>query len=175
MSEHDPVDPESNPFHRVTDHWEAVIEDVHATADQYRADGWTVVALHPGDVTVLTGQPRTAAELTGAVDRDHRVGFDVVVPGDEFERLRDALADRTVERCSVFGADGSGVVYRVVAVETTDREVAVLVPLYYDRSDVEDLLAVADDGGLSTHVRPLQDDQVITVEHADADPFIPGE
>jgi hypothetical protein len=176
MRDQDPADPEANPFHRVTDHWEAVVEDVHATARKYRAEEWTAVAVHPGDVTVLTGEPRTAAELTGGFDPGpRRVGFDVVVPGDEFERLRDALADRTVGKCRVFGAGGSGVVYRVAVVETTDRDVVALVPLYYDRTDLEDLLAVADEHGLATHVRPLQDDQVVTIEHADVDPFVPDD
>lgn len=190
MAEQDPTDPEQNPFHRVTDHWGAVIEDAHATAEQYRERGWTVVALHPGDVTVLTGQPRTAAEHVArtapeqsdggrAAGEDsepdpRRLGFDVVVPGDEFDRLQAVLADRPVGDCTVFGAAGSGVVYLVVALETADESAAALVPLYYDRTDREALREVADEHGLYTHVRPLANDRVVTVEHDDPDPFFPA-
>lgn len=97
----------------------------------------------------------------------------MVAPGDEFRGLADAHADRAVGECSVFGAEGSRVVYRVVVVETADRDVAALVPLYYDGADTGDLARVADDHGLYTHVRPLRDDEVVTIEHADVDPFLP--
>ena len=176
MSDQEPADPADNPFHRVTNHWEAVIADVHTTAAEYRQAGRSVVVVHPGDVTVLTGEPRTAAETAGEFEPDpRRLGFDVVVPGDEFRDLAELLADRTVGECSVFGAEGSGVVYRVVVVETTDGEAAALVPLYYDRSNLGDLARVAAEHGLYTHVRPLQDDDVVTIEHEGAAPFLPDD
>ncbi|WP_436923190.1 DUF7529 family protein [Halosimplex amylolyticum] len=174
MREPDPGDPTDNPFHRVTDDWDAVVEDMHATAADYREAGWNVVAVHPGDVTVLTGEPRTAAEQTGDFEPDpRRLGFDVVVPGDEFEAFRAAFADRSVAESTVYAATGSGIVYLVVVLEAADGETAGLVPLYYDESDREALVAVARDHGLYTHVRPLQDDAVVTVEHEEFAPFFP--
>ena len=53
------------------DGWSAVIEDMEATAAEYRERGWTALELHPGD-SVL-------------VDSDRRTGLDVVLPGPEFE------------------------------------------------------------------------------------------
>ncbi|WP_123536279.1 DUF7529 family protein [Halosimplex salinum] len=174
MREQGPTDPTDNPFHRVTDGWETVVEDMHATAAEYREAGWHVVAVHPGDVAVLTGEPRTAAEQTGEYEPDApRLGFDVVVPGDEFAAFRDAMADRTVAECDVYAATGSGVVYLVVVLEAADGETAGLVPLYYVQSDREALAEVAREYGLYTHVRPLQDDAVVTVEHDDPEPFFP--
>ncbi|PSQ32265.1 hypothetical protein BRD06_00340 [Halobacteriales archaeon QS_9_67_15] len=174
MRDQGPADPTDNPFRRVTDDWETVVEDAHATASAYREAGWTAVTVHPGDVTVLTGEPRTAAEQTGEYEPGpRRLGFDVVVPGDEFEAFRDAMADRSIEACTVFAATGSGIVYLVVVLEAADGETAGVVPLYYDESDREALVEVARDHGLYTHVRPLQDDTVVTVEHEDSAPFFP--
>ncbi|MFB6224035.1 MAG: hypothetical protein ABEH86_10255 [Haloarcula sp.] len=169
----DPADPGSNPFDRVVGHWEQVIDDMAATATQYRDDGRTAIELHPGDVTVLTGEPQTMAEQTGEYDPDsRRLGFDVVVPGDEFKRVADALSDCSVDRYEVFRAAGDGMVFLLVALECGD-DLAVLVPLYYDRNDLEDLSQVASDHGLYSHIRPLTDDEVVTVAHEDPEPFFP--
>lgn len=169
----EPADPESNPFDRVVGHWDQVIDDMAATAAEYRDDGRAAIELHPGDVTVLTGEPRTMAEQTGDYEPDaRRLGFDVVVPGDEFQRLTDALDGRAVDRCEVFRAAGDGMVFLLVALECGEA-LAVLVPLYYDRSDLGDLRQVAADHGLYSHIRPLSDDEVVTVAHDDPDPFFP--
>lgn len=169
------ADPESNPFDRVVGHWERVIDDMSATAAEYRETGRRAVELHPGDVSVMTGDPRTLAERTDEFDPDaRRVGFDVVVPGDEYERVRDALADRSVDRYEVFRAAGDGMVFLLVALEI-GADLAVLVPLYYDRSDRAELERVVDEYGLYTHIRPLVEDDVVTVAHADPDPFFPDQ
>jgi len=174
MHDQGPADPTDNPFDRVTNDWEAVVEDAHATASAYREAGWNVVTVHPGDVAVLAGEARTAAEQTGEFEPEpRRLGFDVVVPGDEFEAFRDAMADRSIEECTVFAATGSGIVYLVVVLEAGDGETAAVVPLYYDESDREALVDIARDHGLYTHVRPLQDGTVVTVEHEDSAPFFP--
>ncbi|MGB9930917.1 DUF7529 family protein [Haloarcula amylolytica] len=169
----DPVDPESNPFDRVVGHWEQVIDDMAATAAKYRDAGRETIELHPGDVTLLTGEPRTMAEQTGEYEPDsRRLGFDVVVPGDEFRRLADALGNRPVDRYEVFRATGDGMVFLLVALECGD-DLAAFVPLYYDRSDREALEQVAADRGLYSHIRPLSEDEVVTVAHDDPDPFFP--
>jgi hypothetical protein len=160
-----------NPFDRVVGPWERVMEDVAATADRYRADGRTVVELHPGDVAVLTGDPETTTEQQGTVDpASRRLGFDVVVPGDEFERLQSALADRTVDECEVFRATGDGMVFLLVALESED-DLAVLLPAYYSLDERAALESVARQHGLQAHVRPLSDDAVVTVDIENPDPF----
>lgn len=169
----DPAGPESNPFDRVVGPWERVLDDMAATASEYRDAGYTVVECHPGDVTVLTGEARTLAEQ----QEDHdpgprRLGFDVVLPGDEFENVQSALGDEPVDRYEVFAARGNGMVFLLVALERGD-DVAVLVPLYYEQTDRPDLEQVAEEEGLYTHLRPLVDDDVLSVAHADPDPFFP--
>jgi len=56
----------------IREHWDDLVDDVAATAEGLREEGWDVLELHPGDVTVVTGA---------------RSGFDVLVPDDEFETL----------------------------------------------------------------------------------------
>lgn len=43
---------------------------------------------------------------------------------------------------------------------------------YFD-TDRDPLRRVAEEYGLYTHVRPLQDDAVVTIEREDPDPFFP--
>jgi hypothetical protein len=167
----DPADPKSNPFDRVLGHWEQVIDDMAATASQYRDRGRETIELHPGEVTVLTGEPRTMAEQSGEYDPEIRqLGFDVVVPGDEFQRVVDGLRHRTVNRSEVFRATGDGMVFLLVALECSD-DFVVLMPLYYDQTDRADLLQVTADHELYSHVRPLTDDEVVTITHEDTEPF----
>ena len=165
--------PSDNPFDRVVGPWERVLEDMTATAERYRDAGRTVLELHPGDVAVMTGEPQTLAEERGSHDPEPtRLGFDVVVPGDEFERLRSALADRTVDDYEVFRATGNGLVFLLIAVECGDDFVA-LIPAYYDRERRDALEAVAREHGLYTNVRPLGGDVVVTIAHDDPGPFFP--
>jgi len=170
----DPVDPEENPFGRVVGPWERVLDDMHATAEEYRADDLDVVECHPGDVATLTGAPRTAAELTGSVDPEEaqRLGLDAVVPGEEFAAVQEALGDRTADRVEVFQATGNGLVFLLLVVAAGEH--VVLLPVYYDRGDVEALRSIADDGGFRVHVRPLVDDERVTVTVDDPEPCFPA-
>lgn len=159
----EPAAPDRTPFDRVVGPWDDVLDDMAATAAEYRADDWQTIELHPGDVETVTGEH---------ADDETPLGFDVVVPGDEFERLRDALADRTVDRYEVFAATGNAMVFLLVAVESDD--LAVLFPLYYDQSDQQGLVAAADEDGLTTRLRPLVDEESVTISHHDPDPFFPA-
>ena len=168
----DPVDPE-NPFGRVVGPWERVIDDMHATAEQYREDGRDVVECHPGDVATLTGTPRTAAELTGSADptEDRRLGLDVVLPGDEFAAVQRALGDRAPEHVDVFRATGNGLVFLLLVLAAGER--VVLLPAYYDRTDVEALRSIARERGFRVHVRALADEERVTVTVDDLEPCFP--
>jgi len=167
----DTTEPEANPFERVVGPWERVIEDMHATADGYREEGRTVIECHPGDVATLTGEPRTAAELTGESDPDRRVGLDIVVPGDEFEGVRSALTGPDPTYVDVFQATGNGMVFLLFALQWP--ETVVFVPAYYDQSDEEALRNVTREDGLSVYVRPLTDEDRVVFTLDDADPCFP--
>lgn len=166
------ADPSDDPFARVAGPWERVIEESEAAAEAHRDAGRTAVVLHPGDVATLTGDPRTAAERRDGVDLDaRRLGFDVVVPGDEFDRLRTELADRSVEDYEVFRATANGMVF--LRTEVAAGDLVVVLPAYYDLDDRAALERVARKYGLRTHVRPLSGETVVTIDHARPAPFFP--
>jgi hypothetical protein len=153
------MDADSNPFGQVVGYWEDVIDDMEATAAEYREAGWDVVELHPGDVTVLD---------------DEQHGFDVLVPDDEFEQLETVVADAAFEDTKVFHAEDDGIAFVLTVVLDSDREIAVCCPLYYDLQDVNDLREQADRAGqLDAYVRTLSNDRSITISHGDPELFFP--
>ena len=163
----DPQDPQTAPEElatgRIAPRWTRVIEDMHATAEEYADADWGTVQLHPGDVTVLAGD--TA---------DGRAGLDVLVPGEEFERLTDAVADRTFDSHDVFRTTESGVVFLLDVLTDADEDVAVFVPAYYEVTDAETLRSTAADGTVTTYVRRLRNDRRVEFDHDDPDLFLPG-
>jgi hypothetical protein len=174
MDSETPPDPEDNPFPRVVGPWEQVIEDMKATADRYREAGWEVVELHPGDVHVMTGEPRTLAEQQEEYEPPpQRLGLDVVVPGDEYDHLRDVVAGREFDSDEVFRATEGGIVFLLIGLESRAEDAVVFVPAYYELADVEDLRRVAAEHGLYTNVRPLTGEEVVTFTHADPGPMFP--
>jgi hypothetical protein len=150
MSEH-------NPFDRVVEPWEAVIEDMEATAAEYREAGWEVLELHPGDVTVLDGD---------------RYGLDVLVPGNEYERLTDLAATGTFDSYEVYRADESGIAFVLAVLEDPAGEQAVCCPAYYETSEADGMARRADaEGRMYTHIRPLANDEAVTFAYEDPDLF----
>jgi len=143
--------------------WERVVEDMEATAAEYRDDGWEVVELHPGDVTPLPP------------DHD-RFGLDVLVGGDEYETVSEMVTDdgAAFDEFEVFRAVQGGHVFLVVAVEDAAREQAVLVPAYYGIKDADDTIeAVLEGDTFPLHIRPLSIDDVVTVEPSDPSLLLP--
>ncbi|WP_440990572.1 DUF7529 family protein [Haloarchaeobius baliensis] len=143
--------------------WERVVEDMEATAAEYRDDGWEVVELHPGDVTPLPP------------DHD-RFGLDVLVGGDEFETVSAMVTDEgaAFDEFEVFRAVHAGHVFLVVAVEDAAREQVVLVPAYYGIKDAEKTIeAVLEQGRFPIHIRPLTIEDVVTVEPSEPELLLP--
>ncbi|UPM41858.1 DUF7529 family protein [Halocatena salina] len=141
------------PIESVSEQWEAVIDDMEATANDYRAAGWTVVELHPGDVTPLPGEPPR---------------FDVLVPDNEFDQLQTAVSEAAFDTTELYRAEDGGVTFVLTVTCDTDREVAVCCPLYYDRQTAIELSDRADDG-LTTTIRTLADDRTIGIDYDDFD------
>lgn len=146
-----------HPLSGALEHWEAMVEDVAATAEEYRERGWTALELDPGSVSVDTDLP----------------GFDVLVPDNQFRELSDLLDDG-VDSYQVFLGSAAGVVFAAVALEDTARERVALVPLYYRHAALEDLRTAAEAAGhLTTRVRTL-DRTSMVVDHEDHGLFFPG-
>lgn len=141
---------------RPGDEWSDIVDEQAARADRYRDDGWEVVELHPGDVSVRTPSDGD----------DPPVGFDVVVPGSEFETLRDVIEGITFDSYELFGDVESSMAVVLVEMKSTDGGVIVLYPLYYSKRNLEEVRDSAiSTGVVHTTVRPLDQRAVVTFSH----------
>lgn len=153
---------EVTPFDRVTNHWEVVIEDMYATAEEFREQGWTALECHPGDVH--------------PVDDEEQLGLDVVISGEEYEAILKAVEAEgaAFDSVEVFRAEAEGLVFAVVVVSDEPQETAVLVPVYYDVQKAKEMLSRATvEGQLSLYVRDLQTEDIVTFEMDDPMLFVP--
>ncbi|WP_246022907.1 DUF7529 family protein [Halosimplex halophilum] len=143
----------------VREHWEDLIGDMEATAAEFEDAGWETLQLHPGDVTAVTGD---------------RWGFDVLVPDDEFERLREWVDAGDFDEHDVYRVE-SGIHFALVVLKDEGGERAVCCPLYYDDAAVEGLGEVAaGEGRVYTHVRNLAEEYV-TFSHEEPELFFPAD
>jgi hypothetical protein len=149
-------------FGKVVGRWEAMVEEMAATAEQYRDEGWEAVTLHPGDVTVVPA----GHEQFGLVS---------VVSDDEFETLLSVVEDRTFSAYEVYCDATDAMVFLLVVTESDDGEAVVLSPGYYERTPDGEGELRSHDGDLFTRVRNLAGDDVVTFSHEDPDPFFPDE
>lgn len=152
---------EAGPDEAVLNHWEQVMADMDATQQEYEAEGWHVETLHPGDVTLLTGE-------------GDRTGVDVLLPNNEFERLSDLFDEGlSFDDSEVFKNGVGGTVFLLVAMEDAEAEVAALLPLYYTARQATGLFERAlDDGTLRTYLRTLTGDSIVLTHH-DPELFTP--
>jgi len=143
----------------IREHWDDLVADMAATASEFREAGWEVLELHPGDVTVVTEPNR---------------GFDVLVPDDEFERLREWVDADDFPDHDVYRAE-AGITFLLLVAKDESAERAVCCPLYYDEQGGELLQQLArEDGSLWTHVRRLSE-EFVHLRHDDPEPFLPAE
>lgn len=141
----------------IREHWDDLVADMEATAAEFREAGWDVLELHPGDVTVVTESNR---------------GFDVLVPDDEFERLRELVDAGEFPDHDVYRAEAD-ITFALLVLKDPDGERAICCPLYYDDDGLRTLGELADaDGELWTHVRRLSEESV-HFRHEHPDPFFP--
>lgn len=144
--------------------WEDVLADMERRAAAYREQDWTVLVLHPGEVTPLAGET------------SDRTGFDILVPNNEFDSLL-GLVDHGISftASDVFAASENGVAFRVVVAKAESAETALLFPLYYREGDptIATLRAnVQDEGVVMTHLRALEEEQLVTITHDDPALFV---
>jgi galactose-1-phosphate uridylyltransferase len=151
------------PDETVMDFWDEVVDDMEATAAEYRDNGWDAIEVHPGDVTALPP--------------DHeRFGLDVLVPDNEYDTVSEAVetGDGEFDSFEVFRASAGGTVFLVVAVEDKHSSQVVLVPAFYNVREAADTLTGARERGeLPIHLRTLSADEVVTFEPSDPDPLFP--
>ena len=160
----------SHPLDGVMELWEDVIDDMEATAEEYREDGWEAYELHPGDVTTLpSGQTQDGGFA------DDRVGLDVVVPGEEFERIEPLVEEGRFDSYEAFRAEAGGVVFLVVAMKDQQAKRAVLVPAYYRVENAREMLVRAEERGeMRMWVRPLDDSRQVVFGQDSPDALFPS-
>lgn len=153
------------PVDRVLDHWDEVIADMEATAEEYRRDGWDVVEVHPGDVATATES-----------EAHDRWGIDVLVPDNEFPEVERRVDEEngSFGASEVFRAQAGGMVFLVVAMLDERDHQAIVFPAYYDIEQSADVLDRArQEGEVRTHLRTLSEDAVVTFTHEDPSMFLP--
>lgn len=167
-----------HPLTGLTGFWDDTIADMEATAEEFRDAGWETVELHPGAVT-----PLPAGETEdGYVDP--RVGLDVLVPGDEFAAVKEAVGGIDGEEgdaveydeYEAFRAQQDGVVFLVVAMKAPSTETTVLIPLYYDVEDAaETVRRVRKADELRLFVRPLDDSERVVFSQQSPTSLLPAD
>lgn len=144
-------------------HWEALREEAKAIAEEFEAEGWETLVIHPGDVTTVH-------------ERD-RCGLDVLIPGNEYEPLAEWVEERGLSFPSseVYCRKEDETVLLAVVVRDSDNEAAVVFPAYYDREESEPMFERAsDEGKLRTYLRKLNGEMVV-FSHDDPAIFRPSE
>ncbi len=160
----------THPLTGATGLWEDVIDDLEATAAEYAEDGWETVVVHPGDVTPL---PTKTAVLNEA-DVD-RLGFDVLLPGDEFEAVAETVENTTFGEYDAYRGESGSLVFAVVVMKSDD-DTAVCFPIYYDADDAGIMLKrAAEQAELRTYLRPLDDSERVVFVHAAPERLFPAE
>lgn len=137
----------------VADHWDRLLDDTRATAEEYRDRGWDVLVLHTADATILDGES---------------FGLDVLVPDNEYDDLLALTEEASFDASRAFHTEESGVRFLLVVVEAAGTEQAVAIPAYVPVADEPPLRQRAEDEGLLyTHVRSLSSDSRVTFTHED--------
>lgn len=139
-------------------HWNNILSDVTATATEYDENGWESLALRPGHVTPLAGEP------------DGRWGFDVLLPDDEFTQLETMVEQIDISDYELYSREASGGAFLMVVMRAEPDRVALIYPLYYRLGDdsISALETHAKQAGvIKTHLRRLRNDRRITLQHDD--------
>ncbi|WP_053946963.1 DUF7529 family protein [Halolamina sediminis] len=163
------MDP-GHPLQGMTDLWDDTIDDMQATAEELREAGWETVELRPGAVTPL---PRLE---TDDGYEDDRTGFDVLVPGNEFEAVQNAVDGAEFDEYEAYNAQANDVVFVVVVMKAADAGRAVLIPIYYEVEDAEETARrIEAEGESRLYVRPLDDSERVLFVQQQPEALLPGE
>lgn len=156
-----------HPLDGMMQFWEDVMDDMEATAEEYREAGWETYELHPGDVTALPASQATETD---------RTGLDVLVPGDEFEQVEQFVEEGSFDSYEAYRAQQGGVVFLVVAMKDETAGRAVIFPLYYRVDHAREMLArVAERDQMQTWIRPLSDETRVVFTQDSPEGMLPAE
>lgn len=150
-----------NPIASVMEFWDKVVADMSATAEEYRNEGWETLELHPGDVATMSKG-----------GEDDKYGLDVLIPGDEMDEVQDMIQNRGIEFDSfeVYKAMGSELMYAVIVMKDSSKDIALLYPVYY-QPDSKMLHDAREEGVLYSYIRNLTKEKVVELSHDDPSLF----
>lgn len=144
------------------EHWEDVISDMQATAEEYEANGWDVEWTRPGDVTLTTTDEHGDATAV----------FTITTPGSGYEAAGEFVeGDYEVERTEVYRAATEQAVFLVVALIDETAGAAFLFPAYYSLLEWAPLYS---EGTVFTRIRHI-DGRYWDIGHDDPELFAPPE
>ncbi len=128
--------------------WRAFIDDLEATAEEYEARGYEVVAIHPGDVVPL----------------EDTATLDVLAPGSEFEAARALRDDFDVDEFTVYNATEGVVRFALIVAEDHTNEAAICCPVFLREAMADEFLPALEEAGfLQINIRPLSDDDQVVL------------
>lgn len=128
----------------LTDSWLAFVDDLEATAEEYREQGYEVVEIHAGDVVPLAD----------------RVALDVLAPGSEFAALQKLVDEFDPDEFTVYKAEQGETTFAVIVAEDSDRRAVVCTSVFFHYSVARQFLENATEAGFfQVQIRPLSDDE----------------
>ncbi|MDS0293880.1 DUF7529 family protein [Halogeometricum luteum] len=147
--------------------WDAVVDEMEATAAAYRDVGWAVTELHPGEV-----RPVPAYVDTGGTDR---AGLDILVPAEEFEAAERLVEAGDFDAHDVSRTEEGETVFAVVMLKNGSDAEAVAVPVYYPRGAAAPMLErVEARGEMRLYVRPPSADRRVELALTDPETLLSG-
>jgi hypothetical protein len=155
---------QNNPASQAMPYWEQLIEDMDATAAEYRESGWDTIEIHPGDVSTFPGNAG-------------RKGIELLAPDNEFEPAAEMFDEADgFEKAEVYRAVQGNTIYVLVVLEDPATENALLLPAYYNQStETEFVRMLQQESDVKIHVRPLDERRILTFTHNNPTLFLPGE
>lgn len=161
------MDADDHPLSDDSGRWQTVVEECQSLASEYEDEGWTVLAPVPGDVVPLPAPGDSEVS---------KIGFDVLLSGDEFDRLESLVTDADFDEFEAYRAQDGGIVYASLVFEAPAAEAVVCVPLYYSTVEADRMLDRVRAGDpLRVYFHPLSGDQHVEFDLQDPTPVFPPE
>ncbi len=144
----------------VAEHWEDVLGDRDELTDAYEARGWDAYPLTPGHVTLI----EDGDDLT----------ISILLSKDELETINPLIETLEFDSVDVYRRVEGGTVFVLMAMEATDAQTSLIIPMYYSTDQIPQFESLRDAGRpVECLLRSLDDAFTNLLRIADADLFIP--
>jgi len=144
--------------------WDELLDEMSSIAQGYRENGWEIMTLTPGDVTVLTTQ------------YSDDCGIDVLLSNSEYNGLKTLFenGDFESDTYDVFKNTLEGQVTLVVGVADSSSDTVIFYPAIIEEVRLNELVSLTREAGeLHTYFRPLDRSSRVAVSHSEPELFLP--